>query len=271
MKSILFDSIRAALEAGKIINEIYHTPFEITTKSDNTPVTLADKLSSKKIIQLLKHHNIPIVSEEENMYTEEELNKINTFFVIDPLDGTREFIKKNGEFTVNIALIENKEPILGVVYAPAIHLLYFGMKHFGSYKIDGPDLKKLQLHPEYTLENILELSDKLPIYNLPNVYTIITSRSHLDEKTIEYIDQQRKEHGLIEYIRMGSSLKMCLLAEGKAHEYPRFGRTMEWDTAAAHAILKEAGGNILDSRYLQPLEYHKKHFENPDFIAYAVY
>ncbi|GIV27002.1 MAG: 3'(2'),5'-bisphosphate nucleotidase CysQ [Bacteroidia bacterium] len=271
MNQILLDSIRAAIEAGKIVNEIYHTPFEIITKSDNTPVTLADTLSSKKIIQLLSHHNIPIISEEENVFSEEEMNKIDTFFVIDPLDGTREFIKRNGEFTINIALIENKEPVLGIVYAPAKDLLYFGMKHFGSYKIEGNDLKKITLHSEFTLEDILEYSDKLPIYNLPNVYTIITSRSHLDEKTVDYIDQQRKEHGLIEYIRMGSSLKMCLLAEGKAHEYPRFGRTMEWDTAAAHIILKEAGGNILDSRYLQPLEYHKKHFENPDFIAYAVY
>ncbi len=271
MKTILLDSIHAALEAGKIIHEIYQTPFDVNTKSDNTPVTIADTLSSKKIIHTLAHHNIPVISEEENNYTENELADMDTFFVVDPLDGTREFIKKNGEFTVNIALIENKEPVLGVVYAPVINVLYFGMKHFGSYKIEDNNLKKIILHSEYTLNDLLEHADKLPIFNLPNVYTIITSRSHLDNKTVEYIDKQRTERGIIEYIRMGSSLKMCLLAEGKAHEYPRFGRTMEWDTAASHIILKEAGGNILDSRSLQPLEYHKKNFENPDFIAYAVY
>lgn len=271
MKKILLDSIYAAIEAGKIVNEIYQTDFEISTKSDNTPVTTADKLSSKKIISLLSHHQMPIISEEEILLNQNDFQNIHTYFVIDPLDGTREFIKKNGEFTINIALIENKEPVLGVVYAPAVRLLYFAMKHFGAYKISDNDLNKIILSHTYNLDDILQMSDKLPIYNLPNVYTIITSRSHLDEKTINYIDDKRKEHSVVEYIRMGSSIKMCLLAEGKAHEYPRFGRTMEWDTAAAHIILKEAGGNILDTRYLQPLEYHKPNFENPDFIAYAVY
>ncbi len=271
MKELVLDCINAAIEAGKIINEIYTTSFDIDTKSDNTPVTIADKLSSKKIIQLLSHHNIPVISEEENNYTEEEFSNIHTYFIIDPLDGTREFIKKNGEFTVNIAIIENKEPVLGVVYAPTIQLLYFGLKHFGAYKISDNDLNKLILHPEFSLQDILDLSDKLPIYNLPDIYTILTSRSHLDDKTMAYIDEKRKEHSIIEYIRMGSSIKIAWLAEGKAHEYPRFGRTMEWDTAAAHAILKEAGGILLDARNLQPLEYHKKDFINPDFIAYAVY
>lgn len=271
MKDILLNSIYAAIEAGKIINEIYQTAFEVNTKADNTPVTIADKLSSQKIITHLKHHQIPIISEEEKFFSNDEMQNIDTFFIIDPLDGTREFIKKNGEFTVNIALIENQEPVLGVIYAPAVQILYFALKHFGAYKTSDKNIGKISLHPEFTLDEILELSDKLPIYNLPNVYTIITSRSHLDEKTINYIDDKRKEHSVIECVKMGSSIKMCLLAEGKAHEYPRFGRTMEWDTAAAHAILKETGGNILDARFLQPLQYKKRNFENPDFIAYAVY
>jgi 3'(2'), 5'-bisphosphate nucleotidase len=270
MKDILLDCIKAAIDAGKIIMEVYQTPFEITTKSDNTPVTIADKQSSQKIISALKHHHLPIISEEDIYVNENEINQLHTFFVVDPLDGTREFIKKNGEFTVNIALVENKEPVLGVVYAPALNILYFAMKHFGSYKISDDDLKKLMI-TNFTLDDVLELADKLPIYNLPNVYTILTSRSHLDERTSAYIDEKRKEHSVIEYIRMGSSIKMCLLAEGKAHEYPRFGRTMEWDTAASHIILKEAGGNILDAKHLQPLQYQKKNFENPDFIAFAVY
>lgn len=271
LQNILHTSIYAALSAGKIILEVYHSTFDVETKSDNTPVTIADKLSSQNIIEQLKKFNIPIVSEEDIHFSDNEMQTIDTFFVIDPLDGTREFIKRNGEFTINIALIENKEPILGVVYAPAINLLYFALKHFGAYKMADENIKKLILHPDYTLDDILENADKLPIYNLPDIYTIITSRSHLDDRTITYIDDKRKEHSVIEYIRMGSSIKMCLLAEGKAHEYPRFGRTMEWDTAAAHAILKEAGGNILDARYLQPLQYNKPNFENPDFITYAVY
>ncbi len=269
MKDVLLDSIKSALEAGKIIEDIYQTKFDVDIKSDNTPVTLADRLSNKKIIELLCHHNISIISEEEKYQLENE--NIDTYFVIDPLDGTREFIKKNGEFTVNIAMVENKEPIMGVVYAPILQVLYFGLKHLGAYKIEDNEIKKLMIRDEFSLEEIIELSDKLPIYNLPNVYTIVTSRSHLDDRTITYIDKKRKEHGIIEYIRIGSSIKMCMLAEGKAHEYPRFGRTMQWDTAAAHAILKECGGNILDVKHLQPLTYDKNNLENPDFIAYAVY
>lgn len=271
MKNILLDTIKAALSAGKEVEAIYQTSFDIDTKSDNTPITTADKVSSKIILQMLQHHQLLIISEEEIILSEDEMKKIHTYFVVDPLDGTREFIKRNGEFTINIALIENKEPVLGVVYAPVIQQLYFALKNFGAYKISDNDIPKLFIHSEFDIEYLIELSDKLPIYNLPNVYTIITSRSHLDERTIAYIDEKRKEHSVIEYIRMGSSIKMCLLAEGRAHEYPRFGKTMEWDTAAAHIILKEAGGNILDARHLQPLQYHKNGFINPDFIAYAVY
>lgn len=271
MKDILLDSIKAAIAAGNIIEDIYQTAFKIDIKSDNTPVTLADKLSSKKIIDLLSHHNIPIISEEENFHIT-DINNKDIYFVIDPLDGTKEFIKKNDEFTVNIAIIENEEPVMGVVYAPVLKLLYFGLKHLGAYKVEGEYIKKIiTTHPEFSLDEVIEISDKLPIYNLPDVYTIITSRSHLDDKTINYIDKKRKEHGIIEYIRMGSGIKMCILAEGKAHEYPRFGQTMQWDTAAAHAILKECGGNILDTKHLQPLVYKKDNLTNPDFIAYAVY
>ncbi|GAB4199968.1 MAG: 3'(2'),5'-bisphosphate nucleotidase CysQ [Bacteroidia bacterium] len=271
MKNILLDSIYASIEAGKIINDIYRTNFDVTTKADNTPVTLADKLSGKKIIDLLKHHELPIIGEEESFFPDNITANPDTYFIVDPLDGTREFIKRNGEFTVNIALIENEEPVMGVVHAPAISLLYFALKHFGSYKVSENNIHKLYLNQNYSLNEILEISEKLPIYNLPGTYTIVTSRSHLDEKTMDYINQKRKEHALIETIHIGSSIKMCLLAEGKAHEYPRFGRTMEWDTAAAHAVLKEAGGNILDARYMQALKYNKKNFENPDFIAYAIY
>ncbi|RME18990.1 MAG: 3'(2'),5'-bisphosphate nucleotidase [Bacteroidetes bacterium] len=272
MKDILLESIYAAIEAGKIITNIYHTDFDVATKSDNTPVTLADKLSGKKIIDLLKHHQLPIIGEEESYFPDPSVGTIpDTYFIVDPLDGTREFIKRNGEFTVNIALIENGDPVIGVVHAPAISLLYFALKHFGAYKVSEHNVNKLYLNQNYSLNEILEMSEKLPIYNLPKTYTLVISRSHLDEKTMNYINQKRKEHSLIECIHMGSSIKMCLLAEGKAHEYPRFGRTMEWDTAAAHAVLKESGGNILDVRYVQPLKYNKKNFENPDFIAYAVY
>lgn len=271
MKHLLEDIIKTILQAGDIVTKIYHTAFDVNTKSDNTPVTLADTLSSQYIINALKKHQLPILSEEEITFNPSEQPTTSTYFIVDPLDGTREFIKRNGEFTINIALIEHKEPVLGVVYAPALSLLYFGLNHFGAYKIANTHLHKLALHPEYTLDEILALADKLPVYNLPKVYTILTSRSHLDEKTIQYINNKRKEHGLIEYIRIGSSLKICLLAEGKAHEYPRFGKTMEWDTAAPHIILQEAGGNILDLKHLQPLKYHKTNFENPDFIAYAVY
>lgn len=271
MKKILIDCIKAALEAGKITEEVYHSAFEVDIKSDNTPVTIADKLSSKKIIETLMPHHIPIISEEEIGYSNDDMQHINTFFVIDPLDGTREFIKKNGEFTINIALIENREPVLGVVYAPILKLLYFGAKHLGAYKVPAYRMGKLLLYQDLFLDDLLKLSEKLPLFKLPDVYTIITSRSHLDEKTSAYIDKKREEYPSLECIRMGSSIKLCLLAEGKAHEYPRFGRTMEWDIAAAHIILREAGGDIIEAKQMQRLMYHKNNFENPDFIAYAMY
>lgn len=263
--TLLLQSIFSALKAGEEILKIYNTDFNVDYKSDNTPVTLADKQASQIIVKDLIPFNIPVISEEEAPPSFEKITTYKLFWLIDPLDGTREFIKKNGEFTVNIALIENNTSILGVVYAPVLKQLYFAMNNFGSFKITDKNLQKIQSNS--SLENIISYAVKLPQIINTNTYTIVTSRSHLDTKTLQYIEAIKQKKGEIEILKIGSSLKLCLLAEGMANEYPRFGRTMEWDIAAGHAVLKEAGGEIYTANNLQPFIYGKTDLTNPDFIA----
>ncbi len=263
--TLLLQSIFSALKAGEEILKIYNTDFNVDYKSDNTPVTLADKQASQIIVKDLIPFNIPVISEEEAHPSFEKITTYKSFWLIDPLDGTREFIKKNGEFTVNIALIENNTSILGVVYAPVLKQLYFAMSNFGSFKITDNNIQRIQ--PNSSLENITSYAVKLPQIINTNIYTIVTSRSHLDTKTLQYIEAIKQKKGEIEILKIGSSLKLCLLAEGMANEYPRFGRTMEWDIAAGHAVLKEAGGEIYTANNLQPFIYGKTDLTNPDFIA----
>jgi len=236
-------------EAGYKILEIYNGPnFDVEVKSDNSPLTIADKKSNSIIENGLKSlfPAIPILSEEGNDIDYLERSKWEYFWLVDPLDGTKEFIKKNGEFTVNIALIRNGSPVFGSVYAPFVDELFWAFENMGAWKIKNKsEIKRI---------NVSNISDKV---------RIVISRSHPNGKVLEYINKF-KNH---ELIRMGSSLKLCCIAEGKADIYPRLGPTSEWDIAAAQCIVEEAGGSVLEYSSNKPLSYNKKDILNPFFIV----
>lgn len=257
-------AVKAAFKAGNEILKVYHSKdFGIKTKSDNSPLTFADKRAHETIVDMLKSTNIPILSEEGKDIAFEERSKWEYYWLIDPLDGTKEFIKRNGEFTVNIALIYHGIPIAGVVYAPCLNDLYFALKDFGAYKTSVFNLDMDDLH----IDKLIGLSQKLPVFNNKEKYTVVGSRSHMNEETEKFIEKLKKQYGKIEFISKGSSLKIVMVAEGRADIYPRFAPTMEWDTAAGHAIALYAGCEIMEDDEKTPLIYNKKNLLNPWFIV----
>ncbi|MBM7586938.1 3'(2'), 5'-bisphosphate nucleotidase [Bacillus pakistanensis] len=250
--------ISIALQAGKEVLDVYQSPIEVEHKTDHSPLTLADQKSHTLITEKLKRltPHYPILSEEGHHIPFNERVNWKTFWLIDPLDGTKEFIKRNGEFTINIALINNNTSVLGVVYAPALDLLYFAEKQKGAFKLTDPHKTK----------NFMNESVKLPIYTQKKT-TAIISRSHITENTKEFINSLQKNEGEIELISVGSSLKFCYVAEGMAHFYPRLAPTMEWDTAAGQIIVEEAGGHVMNDESQRPLLYNKECLRNPSFIC----
>lgn len=261
-------AIAAALKAGDVILKIYDTDFFVQTKSDNTPVTLADKGASDSIIKTLMATNIPIISEEEVILDYKIRKAWTNVWLVDPLDGTKEFVKRNGEFTVNIALVENGQPVIGVIYSPVSKEIYFASKNNGSFKILQHDVIAERNKNEKTLiENLMLVAKKLPLQKLPNTYTIVASRSHLSKEINQHIDKLKNMYGNVNTINVGSSIKQCWVAEGKAHEYLRLGITMEWDTAAGQCILEQAGCNLIDLESNLPMRYNKENLKNSFFIA----
>jgi len=244
--------IDIAKEAGGGIMEVYEGDFEVEKKADNSPLTLADKKSNAIIISRLKalHPDIPFISEENKLVDYAIRKEWEYFWLIDPLDGTKEFIKRNGEFTVNIALVHLNKPVLGVIYIPDSAATYYAIKSKGSYKISDEASPKLIKTKERSEDGDL---------------IVIGSRSHANERLQDFIAQQRKAYENVELISAGSSLKFCLVAEGRADIYPRFGPTMEWDTAAGDIIVEEAGGQVLTND--KPLQYNKESLLNPWFIV----
>ena len=226
-KSALSLAIRAALAAGRDIMEIYTDPnqdFGIERKADNSPLTLADKAAHRRIVDMLKETGLPVLSEEGKHDDYEARRNWVAFWLVDPLDGTKEFIKRNGEFTVNIALVLDTHPHVGVVYVPARRELYFGEPLLGSYKVT--DI--VEWSTEERLPALLQRAQRLPLPQPGNrPYTIVASRSHMSPETEAFIEDARKEHGEVELISCGSSLKLCAVAEGVADAYPRFAPTME--------------------------------------------
>ena len=254
-------AIKAAIEAGKNILYIYKSAdFEIEIKEDNTPLTKADKAAHKIISTILQESKIPILSEEGKNIPYENRKYWDKLWIVDPIDGTKEFIKRNGEFTINIALIEKGIPIIGVVIAPELGLIYFSEKNLGSYKST--------VNFEFCkLEDILSKARTLPLRNKIETFTVVTSRSHLSKETEAFVENLREKHGNIKLISMGSSLKLCIVAEGKANCYPRFAPTMEWDTAAGHVICKFAGCKLTDLETKQEMVYNRKELTNNWFIV----
>ncbi len=256
---LLKAAINASLQAGKGILQVYSRDFTIEFKNDNSPLTEADKLSHEIIKKILEPTNIPVLSEEGKEIPFEERKTWSTFWLIDPIDGTKEFIKKNGEFTVNIALIKNGAPVLGVVYVPVTGGLYFGEADNGSYYIEVNDAGNA--------EDIIRTAEKLPLHQTQVVYTIVASRSHNGPDTELFIEERKKIHGEINIISAGSSIKLCLVAEGKASVYPRLAPTMEWDTAAGHAVAKFAGCAVYNYGSKKELVYNKENLLNPWFVV----
>ena len=261
MQQLLKTAIRAALEAGKAILEVYHSEeFDVEMKGDNSPLTKADKASHNVIMSFLSNTNIPVLSEEGKSIPYEKRKDWKLLWIVDPVDGTKEFIKRNGEFTVNIALIENQKPLIGVIFVPANGGLYFSSKERGSFRV------KVDLE-NYDINNLVADADKLPLQREDKAFTIVASRSHMSQETESYIQEMRDLHGKVKIISKGSSLKLCMVAEGSANSYPRLAPTMEWDTAAAHAIAKYAGCEVNTTCDNGPFLYNKENLLNPFFIV----
>lgn len=265
MTEILDLAIRAAIEAGEGIMTIYTDPnsdFGIERKSDNSPLTVADKKSHEIIMSYLEKTEFPILSEEGKHMPYVERKDWETLWIVDPLDGTKEFIKRNGEFTVNIALVNNGVPVLGVIYLPVKRILYYGSKSTGSFKIEIPK----NANESYVFEN-QKHAVLLPEKEEGRRFRIVASRSHCSDETKAFIEELEKEHGEAELVSSGSSIKICMVADGSADIYPRFAPTMEWDTAAGHAIALYAGKQIYQQDNINPLTYNKENLLNPYFIV----
>ena len=257
---LLIKAINASIEGGHAIMEVYASDFAVEHKDDKSPLTLADKNCNEVIEAHLKGTDIPFLSEEGAKITYEDRKDWEYSWLVDPLDGTKEFVKRNGEFTVNIALIHNGNPIMGVIYVPVKEELYFAMEGLGSYKV-----RRNQIIDN--LEALISSSDKLPIDYQRNNYVIVGSRSHMSAETEVFFQDMKKEHGNVEIMAVGSSLKLCMVAEGKADAYPRCAPTMEWDTGAGHAIAKYAGFSVKQYNSSEDVIYNKEDLLNPWFLV----
>ncbi len=309
-EAFLSKAVGAALEAGRAILGVYHSDdFDVQLKSDDSPLTRADRLAHNIITSHLNSssstHNaslltddtvLPILSEEGAAIPYEDRKNWSRFWLVDPLDGTKEFIKRNGEFTVNIALIEGDRPSLGVVYAPDLDRLYFGTKGVGAFRLDNAMEKLNGLEEAPPTDSLIARSILLPlkdtihlspstIHQTPSTsrqvpgrpstghreapLRVVASRSHLNEATRAVIDKLQEKAGAVELVQAGSSLKLCLVAEGSADLYPRLGPTMEWDTAAAHAVVSAAGGRVVRLPGKGDLLYNKPDLLNPHFMVFS--
>ncbi len=249
-------AVETAIKAGKEILDVYYNSnFHIEFKADNSPLTIADKRAHHAISAILAQTGIPVLSEEGKTIPFEERKNWKLFWLVDPLDGTREFVKRNDEFTVNIALIENNTPVAGVVFVPVTKEIYWANLN-GSFKAfaegDSGSLSNIQ---------------QLPLKVEKEFFVVAGSKSHMNEETEKYIQQLDTKGKTVEMKSKGSSLKICMVAEGNADVYPRLAPTMEWDTAAGHAIVKFAGKQIIQFENKEPLVYNKENLLNPWFVV----
>ncbi len=301
MRNLILVALFAAGEAGKAILDVYHSDFGVQYKDDKSPLTLADKNSHEIIFHHLRNRSIendnnglPFLSEEGRDIVYEERRRWEYFWLVDPLDGTKEFIKRNGDFTVNIALIRKNRPVLGVIYVPVKGIFYFAASGIGSYKladgwtIDGlkdlvtesgqekcisgkVDIAESGDDRESLFEATLARSTKLTAGqtsdNRVGRLSIVGSRSHATKELGDFVERMKLIYPEVDLISAGSSLKFCLVAEGSADIYPRFGPTMEWDTAAGQIIVEESGGRVLSIETRNAMTYNKESLLNPWFIV----
>jgi 3'(2'), 5'-bisphosphate nucleotidase len=250
-KADVQEVINMATRAGEKIMEIYKTAdFGVDMKADNSPLTLADIASHEHIVASLSRltPEIPVLSEESRAIPYQERSRWTKFWLVDPLDGTKEFIKRNGEFTVNIALIEAGKPVLGVVHTPALGVTYYAAKGKGSFKQENGTSQAIKARGEVSGE-----------------LNVVASRSHAGPETEAFLANLAKDY-TVNLVSQGSALKLCLVAEGAAHLYPRLGPTMEWDTAAAQCVAEEAGAVVTDLEG-KVLSYNKENLLNPFFVV----
>jgi 3'(2'), 5'-bisphosphate nucleotidase len=257
--------IHAALLAGKKILDIYKTDFEVDYKADESPLTIADKSAHKIIEEKLIPTNIPVLSEEGKHLPYSTRKNWEKLWIVDPLDGTKEFIKRNGEFTVNIALIEKNQPKMGVIFCPTLKILYFADYSVGGAYRLVVDEKFWEMKTEPG--QLVEKSEKLPLKKENRKFTVVASRSHLTEETKSFVAKIEDQIGDIQFVSRGSSLKLCMVAEGGAELYPRFAPTSEWDTAAGQAIVEHSGGRVLIAEQHKPMTYNKENILNPWFLV----
>ncbi|GGG26836.1 3'(2'),5'-bisphosphate nucleotidase CysQ [Dokdonia pacifica] len=259
--SYLHTAIKAAIDGGKAIMEIYATDFDVIVKDDQSPLTIADQNANAIINDYLETTHIPIISEENKQLNYAQRKDWSSCWIVDPLDGTKEFIKRNGEFTVNIALVHEGAPFLGVIYIPVSKTLYFTSEDATSSYKYIVDTEK-----EISIEEIITNAVAISPSKQDNPIKIMGSRSHLNEATKQFISEIENKHK-VAIVSRGSSLKFCVIAEGEAHMYPRFAPTMEWDTAAGHAICKAVGVEVINQETQQPLQYNKENLLNPYFMV----
>lgn len=254
-KEDIFSIIKAA---GQEIIKIYQgDDFQVEIKRDETPLTIADRRSNQVILQGLEglFPGIPLLSEESKKTSYRKRKEWEYLWLVDPLDGTKEFIKRNGEFTINLALINKNCPIFGMIYLPVSGLMYYAFLGSGVYKIENNG------------STIKVAKKRVKHFKKRKTVRLISSKSHYNRETEEYVEKLKRKHQQIEMISIGSAMKFMYLAEGKADIYPRLAPTMEWDTAAGQIILEESGGRVLDFQAREPLVYNKEDLKNPWFVA----
>lgn len=259
MNTNLQIAVKACFEAGVEVMNVYNNEISVSYKNDRSPLTQADTNANEIINKYLSTTEIPIISEENAEIDYETRKKWNQCWVVDPLDGTKEFIRRNGEFTVNIALVEDQEPKFGAVYAPALERLYFA-------DVTSGECHMIETNSDDDIEKMLDTALKIKPAQVEDVTRVVTSRSHIDNTTLEFIESLKSKKN-VELISQGSSLKFCLLAEGKADIYPRFAPTMEWDTAAAHALCKALDISVESHPDGEELLYNKEDLKNPWFLC----
>jgi len=271
MQPLLRHAVGAAYDAAQAILRLYAGAVAVQYKEDRSPLTAADRSSHELILAALQQADgaLPVLSEESRETPAAERTAWRRFWLVDPLDGTKEFLKRNGEFTVNIALVEDGQPVLGVVLAPVLKTLYVGCRGRGAFKAEEGR------HFQSRAELLAGAADpeaagwqRLPWAPTESgTVRVVASRSHENDETRAFIARLSAEHGRVSLVSIGSSLKLCLVAEGTADVYPRLAPTMEWDTAAAQAVVEAAGGAVVEYPTGRPLRYNKTSLLNPFFVA----
>lgn len=267
LEPLLLAALRAAWRGGQEILEVYRTDFAVESKSDATPLTEADRRSQQRIREILEDADpaIPFLGEEGSAIPYDERRGWERFWLVDPLDGTKEFVSRNGEFTVNIALIAGTRPVLGLILAPLLSVACFGLVDAGcAWRLD--DAGALAGRSELFWRQVERSAARLP-REATQVFTVAASRSHMTPATEAYIGECRRLFGDVEVRSSGSSLKMCHVAEGLVDVYPRIGPTSEWDIAAGQAIVEAAGGAVLRAGSREPLRYNTRELRNPPFVC----